>query len=58
MSSNAKAIKISGAGGGGFMMIFCYPEDKIKIINKLSNTKGSIYNFNFSKEGAESWKVV
>lgn len=58
MGSNAIAIKISGAGGGGFMMIFCNPENKINIINTLSNTKGSVYNFNFSKEGAESWKVV
>tara|TARA_X000000950_G_scaffold198211_1_gene238717 strand:- start:7923 stop:8942 length:1020 start_codon:yes stop_codon:yes gene_type:complete len=58
MNSNAKAIKISGAGGGGFMMIFCYPEDKINIINNLFDIEGSVYNFNFSKEGAESWKVA
>ena len=53
--SGAHALKISGAGGGGFMLIYCDPDRKLflqKSLNKFNNEK---YSFNFTDLGAESW---
>ena len=57
LSEGADAIKISGAGGGGFMMIYCSPELKKSITKHLEKFDGTLYNLNFSKEGATSWTV-
>ena len=55
--NNAKAIKVSGAGGGGFMMIFTDPADRERLVKVLKELKGKVYNFHISLNGAESWTV-
>lgn len=55
--SGAKSMKVSGAGGGGFIMIFVKPEDKLKIINTLQSFNGYVQNFHFTLEGAHSWTI-
>ena len=57
LSEGADAIKISGAGGGGFMMIYCAPELKRSIAKHLEEFDGTLYNLHFSKEGATAWTV-
>lgn len=52
-----KSLKVSGAGGGGFMMIFVEPEKKFKIIDKLEEYGGYSQNFQFVNEGCNSWTV-
>jgi D-glycero-alpha-D-manno-heptose-7-phosphate kinase len=58
MDSGAKAVKISGAGGGGFMMIFVDPTDRLKLMKVFSGLSGQFYNFNFTQQGTESWRIV
>jgi D-glycero-alpha-D-manno-heptose-7-phosphate kinase len=53
----ALALKVSGAGGGGFMMIYCNPDIKRDITRTLEQFNGKVYNLNFSQEGAKSWVV-
>lgn len=58
MVSGAKAGKISGAGGGGFMMLVCDPIDRINIVNSLSGY-GDKYKFiDFVDEGSVSWGIT
>lgn len=47
--------KVSGAGGGGFMMFFCDINDKCKLINSLNLLEGSTFSCQFSSDGAVSW---
>ncbi|MFP1878671.1 dehydrogenase [Lonsdalea quercina] len=52
-----KALKLSGAGGGGFMLLFIEPEDRFLIENSLKDFDGKFYRFQFKNEGECSWKV-
>jgi D-glycero-alpha-D-manno-heptose-7-phosphate kinase len=53
----ARAAKVSGAGGGGYMMIFVDPENRLPLVRKLNENGGMITNFNFFDRGATSWKT-
>lgn len=57
LSAGAKAMKVSGAGGGGFMMIFVDPERKLDIERTLQDFDGTVYKFKFVDEGANSWTI-
>jgi D-glycero-alpha-D-manno-heptose-7-phosphate kinase len=48
--------KISGAGGGGFMMLLVPPSLKIKIAKALRSEEAIVFPTNFVKMGAESWR--
>ena len=55
ISNGAKAIKVSGAGGGGFLMLYCNPVDRQGLIDALKTLRGTIYPVSFTDKGAESW---
>ena len=50
-------MKVSGAGGGGFIMIFVEPELKLSVIKSLQNFDGNVVNFEFTSGGAISWTI-
>jgi len=54
----ARAAKVSGAGGGGFMMFLCDPERRIELTRILLQQGGSIMNFHFTPQGATSWRIM
>ncbi len=53
----ARAAKVSGAGGGGFMMFLCSPEDRVGLIRALLTHGGSVLDFHFTQQGAMSWRI-
>ncbi len=57
MKAGAKSMKVSGAGGGGFIMIFIHPEKRPEIELCLKSFQGEVRNFQFTKEGSYSWIV-
>lgn len=57
MGNGAEAVKVSGAGGGGFLMLYCDPINRQKLINAMEKLPGKVYPVKFSKSGAESWKI-
>ena len=57
MDAGALSAKISGAGGGGFMMMFVEPTSRLDVMSALSGLQGSFYRFHFTKEGAQGWHV-
>lgn len=57
MEAGAHCGKISGAGGGGFMMLFVDPIRKLSVIKALKAFNGNFVNFHFVNTGACSWKT-
>ena len=53
----ARAAKVSGAGGGGFMMFLCDPSDRLALVRALGGAGGSVYETHFTTHGATSWRV-
>ena len=52
------AAKISGAGGGGFMMIWCDPKNRYSLIKALKNRQeGKTKIINFVDYGTQAWTI-
>lgn len=58
MQEGALGGKVSGAGGGGFLMIATPPERKPAITRKLSELEGQVFNSVFIEHGAAAWRVL
>ncbi len=57
LDNGAKAGKISGAGGGGFMMFIIDPLRRIEVTNALLRFNGKIQNVEFVNHGTRGWYV-
>jgi D-glycero-alpha-D-manno-heptose-7-phosphate kinase len=61
--NGAKSAKISGAGGGGFMMIYCNPCRRIELIRALKekqdmeNRAGMVLTASFTETGTQAWTI-
>ncbi|OGW38799.1 MAG: GHMP kinase [Nitrospirae bacterium RBG_13_39_12] len=49
--------KISGAGGGGFMMIYCQFDKRHKVAERLEKLGGEIIDFQFEERGLQTWRM-
>ncbi len=57
LNNGAEAVKISGAGGGGFMMLFIDPKRRLDVTRALSGFSGEMRRFEFNHDGVEAWTV-
>ena len=57
MAAGAVAGKISGAGGGGFMMFFAPAESRMRVLEALREFPGQVVNFHFTGTGTQSWSL-
>ena len=57
IGAGALAGKVSGAGGGGFMMFFVPPDRRMDVIRKLAEYQGQVSNCHFTKYGTQAWRV-
>lgn len=57
VKAGAKTGKVSGAGGGGFIMFLVDPTKKKAVIDALSRLSGFTMPFNFTEGGAHGWKI-
>ncbi|MGZ3821670.1 MAG: GHMP family kinase ATP-binding protein, partial [Mucilaginibacter sp.] len=55
--AGALAGKVSGAGGGGFMMFFVPPDKRMDVIRTLNRFDGQVSNCHFTKNGTQAWRV-
>jgi D-glycero-alpha-D-manno-heptose-7-phosphate kinase len=55
IGAGALAGKISGAGGGGFLMFFTAPHRRMSVLRELARFPGRVVNFHFTGVGAQSW---
>lgn len=52
-----RAGKISGAGGGGFMMLLVDPTRRMDVVRVLQQAGGEIFNCHFTEHGTQGWKI-
>lgn len=57
VANGARATKVSGAGGGGFMMFVCDPCDRVRLSLALAAQGGSLLDFHFNPQGAIAWRA-
>lgn len=55
-ANGALATKVSGAGGGGFMMFVCDPADRVRLSRALAGQGGTLLDFHFNAQGAVAWR--
>ena len=56
IAAGALAGKVSGAGGGGFMMFFVDPARRPDVMRTLAEFNGQVFTCNFTESGAQSWR--
>ncbi len=59
LEAGAYCARISGAGGGGFMIFLVDPMRKSQVAETLNNSAGSgtVYGCHFTQRGAQAWRV-
>ena len=57
-ANGARAGKISGAGGGGFLMFIVPPEDRLGLVTALNGMGGAEASpVKFTDRGCETWQI-
>lgn len=55
--AGASGGKISGAGGGGFMIFYCPGNARYKVIESLNKFGGEVKQYSFTKYGLSTWSA-
>jgi D-glycero-alpha-D-manno-heptose-7-phosphate kinase len=55
LKAGASGGKISGAGGGGFMIFYCPNNTRYKVAETLSKFSGQIKRYEFTNQGLQTW---
>ncbi|MFN4005953.1 MAG: dehydrogenase [Chitinophagaceae bacterium] len=55
--SGATGGKISGAGGGGFMIFYCPGNTRYRVMETLRSFGGEVKNYQFTQQGLSTWSV-
>ena len=57
IDAGALAGKVSGAGGGGFMLFLVSTERRMDVIRALNQLGGQVSNCHFTKYGTQAWRI-
>ena len=57
IKSGATGGKISGAGGGGFMIFYCPNITRFHVIEALTKFGGTSHRYEFTTEGLTTWTI-
>jgi len=57
IQAGALSGKVSGAGGGGFMMFIVDPRKKLDVIRALSKFPGTVRSVEFVERGTKGWYI-
>lgn len=57
LKAGATGGKITGAGGGGFLMMYCPNNSRFKVIDAMKKFGGEFRRYQFTKYGLETWKI-
>jgi D-glycero-alpha-D-manno-heptose-7-phosphate kinase len=55
--AGAVAGKLLGAGGGGYLLLFCPFDERPRIADELEAAGGRVMKFRFEERGAEVWRA-
>lgn len=56
IDAGATGGKLTGAGGGGFMCLYCPGNSKFSVMEALKKFGGEFRNYNFEEDGLTVWK--
>ncbi len=57
LAAGARAGKVSGAGGGGFLLFFVPAEHRMAVIRALQAFPGEVSNCHFTSHGCQAWRL-
>lgn len=57
IKAGATGGKISGAGGGGFMIFYAPYNSKFRVIDALNKLGGRVMKYNFTEHGLTTWTI-
>jgi D-glycero-alpha-D-manno-heptose-7-phosphate kinase len=57
LKAGATGGKISGAGGGGFMMFYCPDNTHYKVREALKSVGGDFHRYQFTEHGLSTWSI-
>ncbi len=57
LAAGARAAKVSGAGGGGFMMLLVDPARRMEVLRALQGSGGQAQACLFTKHGTQGWTI-
>ncbi len=57
LSAGARAGKVSGAGGGGFITFIVDPARRLDVVRRLDREDGQVMECHFTKRGTEGWRI-
>lgn len=57
LAAGARAGKISGAGGGGFIMFYVDPARRMDVVRCLRSHGGQVSHAHFTHQGTQAWRL-
>jgi D-glycero-alpha-D-manno-heptose-7-phosphate kinase len=57
MKSGALGGKVTGAGGGGYMLFYCRYDRKHRVADRLTELGGQVTQFAFEHNGLRTWRA-
>ena len=57
IKAGALSGKVSGAGGGGFIMFFVPTDKRMNVIRTLNSFGGQVNNCHFTNHGSQAWRI-
>jgi D-glycero-alpha-D-manno-heptose-7-phosphate kinase len=56
-TAGVRGVKVSGAGGGGFLMFFVDPASRMAVVRAMERASAQTTTCHFTKHGTEGWKI-
>jgi D-glycero-alpha-D-manno-heptose-7-phosphate kinase len=57
LEAGARAGKVSGAGGGGFITFLVNPARRVDVIRAVGREEGQVMTCHTTQNGTEGWKL-
>ncbi|HEX9891995.1 MAG TPA: GHMP kinase [Actinomycetota bacterium] len=57
LKAGATAGKLLGAGGGGYVLLFCPFTERTRVAETMEEAGARVVRFHFEERGAETWRV-